>query len=80
MTNHKTEGRFRVDVTDDNRTWTSNALRFDTEDEAETYVLDLAWRWTALRGWRVVPSDWPQREAVDYAGDAWLGHRCRNYG
>jgi len=37
--------------------WTSNALRFDTEDEAKDYARDLTSRWTAVRDWRVVQCD-----------------------
>jgi hypothetical protein len=34
--------------------WTSNGLTFDTEAKAEAYSKDLAWRWTAVKKWRVV--------------------------
>ena len=36
-----------------------NALRFGTEEQAETYAKDLASRWTLVRDTRVVPSDDP---------------------
>ena len=29
--------------------WATNALRFETEAEAQQYGLDLAMRWTAVR-------------------------------
>lgn len=71
--------KFRVDCTDDNRTWASNALTFETEEEAEQYAVDLGCRWHALRGWRVVPVDHPQREAVDYDADHDAGRRYYGY-
>lgn len=36
-----------------------NALRFETKEEAETYVFDLMCRWTAVRDTRVVESTDP---------------------
>lgn len=55
---------YRIEViADSSDKWVGNALRFATEEEADLYVLDLAWRWTAVRKSRVVQSD----EAVNYA-------------
>ena len=34
--------------------WASNALTFDTAEEAEHYAKDLFMRWTAVRYWRVI--------------------------
>lgn len=65
MTDHKTEGPYRVDVTDDGRTWATNALRFDTPNEAKAYASDLSGRWLAVKAARVVESTVPDREAVD---------------
>lgn len=51
---HKTEGRYKVEViADDSGKWCSNALRFDSVDDAETYGYDLAFRWTLVTLWRV---------------------------
>lgn len=51
---------FKPEVkTDDSTTWYSNALRFATREEATANVLDLAWRWTAVRDTRVSESDDP---------------------
>ena len=36
--------------------WDSNGCRFAAREEAEWYVRDLAWRWTAVRATRVVES------------------------
>jgi hypothetical protein len=36
--------------------WVGNGLRFETRKAAEAYALDLQWRWTAVRGYRVVRS------------------------
>ena len=42
--------------------FTGNGLRFATREEAESYALDLALRWTAVADWRVVEStDEPNR-------------------
>lgn len=61
----KTEGAYRVDVAvAGERTYASNGLRFDTEAEATAYARDLYSRWTLMVGFRVVPSDQPQREAI----------------
>lgn len=75
---YKTEGPWRVDMTDDNRTWASNALRFDTPTEAEAYAVQKSWSWFTLRGYRVVPTDHPQREVVNYAATAEAGFICRD--
>lgn len=42
--------------------WSGNALRFPDRDVAERYAVDLAGRWTAVREWRVDPSDDPVTE------------------
>ena len=47
--------KYKVEVIADNSgKWVGNGLTFDTVVEAETYACDLAWRWTAVRKWRVV--------------------------
>jgi hypothetical protein len=49
---------YKVEViADDSGKWCSNSLRFATEEEARAYGDDLFVRWTAVREWRVVPSD-----------------------
>ena len=35
----------------------SNGLRFANAPDAESYAIDLACRWTAVRDWTVLPSD-----------------------
>jgi hypothetical protein len=51
---------FKAEVqADDTGTWAGNALRFATRVEAEQYVADLMWRWTAVRETRVVECDDP---------------------
>lgn len=51
---------YKVEVkTPGDRTWTSNGLRFATEDAARKYGTDLNWRWTAVEAWQVTPSDDP---------------------
>ena len=39
--------------------WTYNALRFASEEAAQTYGRDLALRWTAVESWEVHPSNDP---------------------
>jgi hypothetical protein len=46
-------------IADSSGKWAGNALRFATEAEAQTYVNDLARRWTLVREARVVESDDP---------------------
>lgn len=54
---------FRVDVlATGETTWANNALRFDTEAEAESYAKDLYGRWMMMDKARVVPADHPERE------------------
>jgi len=49
---------FKVEVLADNSgIWSSNALTFNTEEEAKLYAQDLYMRWTAVKDWRVV--EWP---------------------
>ena len=40
-------------IADNSGQWTSNLLRFPTKQAAENYAADLAYRWTAVRQWRV---------------------------
>lgn len=63
----QTVGTYRVDVeADSSGTWATNALRFDTSEQAERYARDLAMRWIAVRAYRVViASTTPDRERVD---------------
>ena len=49
---------WRVGVmTPGDRDWCFNMRRFATAEEAETYGRDLAWRWTAVTEWQVMPSE-----------------------
>jgi hypothetical protein len=41
-------------IADSSGKWCGNGLRFATRQEAERYVSDLSWRWTAVRDTRVV--------------------------
>jgi hypothetical protein len=40
-------------------TWSGNAVRTATREEAEHYARDLCMRWTATSDWRVVESEDP---------------------
>ena len=62
-----------VQTAGDGDRWSTNYLVFATREEAERYVDDLMWRWTAVRETRVVEVDKPvnsiwkdgKRERVD---------------
>jgi hypothetical protein len=41
-------------IADDSGKWCGNGLQFPTKETAETYVFNLAMRWTAVRDTRVV--------------------------
>lgn len=49
---------------DESGEWTGNMMRFPTKKSAEEYALNLASRWTAVRNWRVLPSDDPVTEPL----------------
>ena len=49
-------------IADSSGEWTGNALRFSTRAKAESYVADLAMRWTSVRETRVVESGDPVYE------------------
>lgn len=46
-------------IADSTGNWNSNALRFATQDEAQSYGRDLMGRWMAVREMRVVESTDP---------------------
>ena len=46
-------------ITDNSGKWYGNALRFETKEEAEANVRDLASRWMLVRDQRVVESEDP---------------------
>lgn len=46
-------------IADSSGVWAGNGLRFETKEEAEGYVADLAFRWTSVRETRAVTSDEP---------------------
>jgi hypothetical protein len=49
---------WKVEVIADNSgKWAGNGMRYSTEAAAKDAGSSLAWRWTAVREWRVVPSD-----------------------
>jgi len=49
------DNMFKVEVqADSSGTWTGNSLEFDNMDKATEYAVDLSYRWTAVRKWRVV--------------------------
>ena len=46
-------------LVDGDTSWVSNALRFETTEEAESYGKDLFRRWLAVKEWRIADSDEP---------------------
>jgi hypothetical protein len=46
-------------IADRSGEWVGNGLRFATQAEAEEYAKDLYSRWTAVKEWRVLPSNDP---------------------
>lgn len=79
MPEYSTEGPWRVDIQGPGEThWASNALRFETKEEAEEYAVQKSWSWFTMKGYRVVPTDHPQREAVDYEATAEAGFISRD--
>lgn len=51
---------FKVEViADESGQWSSNQMRFPTEEAAFAYGEALADRWMAVRQWRVVPAQEP---------------------
>jgi hypothetical protein len=52
-------------IADNSGKFIGNAVRFATQEEADAYNADLAWRWTAVRKSRVVEVD----DEVNYRFD-----------
>lgn len=45
---------FKAEVqTDSTGKWYTNGVSFETVQAAAEYAVDLSWRWTAVRAWRV---------------------------
>lgn len=49
--------QYRGLVRDSSASYATNALTFDTPEEARTYLRDLSSRWLAVRSYAVVPVD-----------------------
>ena len=58
-------------IADSSGKWSSNALRFATEEEARIYVDDLMMRWTAVRDTRVVEVEDAVTARLDRDGSGW---------
>lgn len=64
MAEHK-DGAFRAEVAVfGEANWASNALRFDSADEALEYARDLRSRWMMVDKIRAVPVTTPERQAI----------------
>lgn len=49
---------YKVEViADSSGIWCGNGKTFETEIAAKEYAVDLTWRWTAVREWRVVRTE-----------------------
>ncbi len=58
---------FKIEVkTPGDSNWSSNSVRFATEDEAKTYGKDLFMRWTSVTEYQVTGSE----DLVNYIWDA----------
>lgn len=55
---------FKGEFSTDGTSYATNALRFETEAEAETYAASLFSRWMGAVAYRVAPSDDPVNHAV----------------
>jgi hypothetical protein len=51
------------------RTWATNALEFDTPEQATLYARDLSSRWTLAEKMRIVPVSHPKRELYEDGSD-----------
>lgn len=70
MSTLQTEGEYRVDVGGNGEnTWATNALRFDTVEEAKSYASDLLGRWMGADIARVVSSDTPDSQPIDLSDE-----------
>ena len=58
-------------IADSSGNWSSNALRFATEEEAKIYADDLMMRWTAVQDTRVVDVDESVTARLDRDGSGW---------
>ena len=61
---HAQEGPYRVDVTDDLRTWASNGIEYGTPEDAREAADKLVSAWLSARAYRIVPVSTPRGEAV----------------
>jgi hypothetical protein len=59
-------------IADCSGAFVGNAVRFDTEDEAQAYVVDLARRWVSVVAIRV-------REVDDAVTHRWVDGRLTDY-
>lgn len=63
---------FKAEVqADSTGKWSSNMLRFATEEDATAYAIDLYSRWSAVRAYRVVA-------ASEAPTDRWDAEQNRN--
>lgn len=60
---------YRVEVlASGESTWATNAMEYDSEDDAKRAGSDLADRWLAVVDWRVVPTTTPRRQQYTDTG------------
>lgn len=46
-------------LADDSGKYATNGLVFESEDDAKCWASDLMMRWTAVRDWKIEPSEEP---------------------
>ena len=70
--NDSNQGTFRVEVIADNSgKFCGNGMTFDTSEEARDYAVDLHWRWTAVKSWRVMERVMPVDGAIETTEGGW---------
>ncbi len=69
--------KYRAEVTGKGENvWSTNALEFDSEEEAKNYLDDLSGRWFGFDMGRVVPATTPKGQQVDMVNDViYLNYR-----
>lgn len=57
--------KVEVEVYGEEGRFHSNGMRFESEEQAKEYAIDLHSRWYAVKSWRVATSDEPATRKLD---------------
>lgn len=64
------KGKYRVEVqVAGENTWHTNGMRFESTEDAKKSGGALAFNWTLVTGWRVVPDSYPKNETYEGSRD-----------